>query len=120
MTHNRLHSEIINRLEQLGNHELFEPFAVEFLCHKGHDAAHNRGGSDDGMDIEISDGEGEPYPGTATASPRVIGNMTNNLTQYKDKDRPRHKCIVVTSESLTARRRKSLYKRADELCFTLV
>ena len=120
MTNNRLHNDIINRLEQLRDHELFEPFAVGFLCHKGHDAALNRGGSDDGMDIEISDGDGEPYPGTATTSPNVIGNMTKNLTQYKDKGRPRRKCIVVTSESLTARQRKNLYKRARELSFTLV
>ena len=120
MTHDQLHNDIINRLEQLRDHELFEPFAVDFLCHKGHDAALNRGGSDDGMDIEISDGDGEPYPGTATTSPNVIGNMTKNLTRYKDKGRPRRKCIVVTSESLTARQRKNLYKRARELSFTLV
>ena len=122
MIDNRLYNDIIRSLEKPLDDQLFERFAVDFLrdCPERYNAALAPGGSDDGMDIEISDGEGEPYPGTATTSPRVIGNMTKNLTQYKDKDRPRHKCIVVTSESLTARRRKSLYKRADELGFTLV
>ena len=120
MTDNRLYNDIINRLERPLNDKLFEQFAVDFLCHRGHDAALIPGGSDDGMDIAIFDGEGEPYPGTVTTSSRVIGNMTKNLTQYKDKERPRRKCIVVTSDSLTARRIKILYKRARELDFTLV
>lgn len=115
-----LYSDIINRLEQLRDHALFEQFAVDFLCSRGHDAALIPGGSDDGMDVAIFDGEGEPYPGTVTISPDVIGNMTKSLTQYKDKGRPRRKCIVVTSESLTARRIKNLYNRASKLDFTLV
>ena len=120
MTDNRLYNDIISRLEQPLNDKLFERFAVDFLCHRGHDAALIPGGSDDGMDIAIFDGEGEPYPGTVTTSSRVIGNMTDNLKQYKCKGRPSRKCIVVTSDSLTATRIKHLYKRARELDFTLV
>ena len=72
------------------------------------------------MDVENADGEGERYPGIVTTSPRVIGNMTKNLTRYKDIDGPRRKCIVVTSASSTARRIQNLYKRARKLGFTLV
>ena len=120
MTDDRLYNEIISRLEKPIDYNLFERFAVDFLCHKGYDAALNPGGGDDGMDIEISDGEGEPYPVTVTTSPEVSGNMAESLTQYRDKGRPRCKCIVVTSVALKARRRKYLYKKASELGFTLV
>ena len=120
MTDNRLYNDIINRLEQPLDDQLFERVAVDFLCHKGYEAALNPGGGDDGMDIEISDGQGEPYPGIVTTSSSVSGNMKDNLEQYKCKCRPRRKCIVVTSESLTARKRKFLYKKASELGFTLV
>ena len=63
MAHNRLHNEIIRRLEQPLRPDQFERFAVAFLCYRGHDATHVPGGSDDGMDIAIFDGEDEPYPG---------------------------------------------------------
>jgi len=115
-----LYSDIINRLEDLRDHALFEQFAVDFLCSRGHDAALIPGGSDDGMDVAIYDGEGEPFPGTVTINSDVIGNMRKNLAQYKAKGRPRRKCIVVTSESLTARRIKNLYTRAGTLDYTLV
>ena len=120
MAHNRLYNDIINRLEQPLDPALFERFAVEFLSSRGHDAALIPGGSDDGMDVGIADGESERYPGIVTRSSRVIDNMTNNLTRYKAEEGARRKYIIVTSDALTATRIKNLHKRARKLDFTLV
>ncbi len=120
MRRDRLHNDIINRLEQPRDHKLFEEFAVAFLCHKGHDAALIPGGNDRGMDVEIADGEGEPYPGIVTTSDRVLQNMTRNLNRYVDAGGPRHKCAVVTSVSLTAEQIQRLRTRARGLGFELV
>ncbi|MCY3780043.1 MAG: ATP-binding protein [Chloroflexi bacterium] len=120
MAHNRLHNEIINRLEQPLDPVLFERFAVDFLCFRSHDASLNPGGSDDGMDVGIADAKGERYPGIVTTSSRVIDNLTKNLTRYKAEKGPRRKCIVVTSDALTATRIKNLHRRARKLGFVLI
>ena len=120
MRRDRLHNDIICQLEQPLDHKLFEEFAVAFLCHKGHDAALIPGGNDRGMDVEIADGEGEPYPGIVTTSDRVLQNMTRNLNRYADAGGPRHKCAVVTSVSLTAEQIKRLRTRSRDLGFELV
>ena len=72
------------------------------------------------MDVEIADGEGEPYPGIVTTSDRVLHNMTHNLNRYVDAGGPRRKCAVVTSVSLTAERIQRLRTRARELEFVFV
>ena len=120
MTNNRLYNDIINRPEQLRDHELFEQFAVDFLCHRGHDAALIPSGNDRGMDVEIADGEGEPYPGIVTTSDRVLQNMTRNLNRYVAEGGPRQKCIVVTSVALTPTKISKLRSRARALGFTLI
>ncbi len=122
MTHNRLHNDIINRLEQLRDHELFEQFAVAFLraCPERYNAELIPGGSDGGMDATVADGKGEPYPVIVTTSDRVLQNMTRNLKRYVAEGGPRRKCIVVTSAALTSTKISNLNSRARELGFTLI
>ena len=122
MTHNRLHNDIINRLEQLRDHELFEQFAVAFLraCPERYNAELIPGGSDGGMDATVADGKGEPYPVIVTTSDRVLQNMTRNLKRYVAEGGPRRKCIVVTSVALTSTKISNLNSRARELGFTLI
>jgi hypothetical protein len=79
-----------------------------------------RGGSDAGMDGAIADGEGVAYPLVTTTSDDVIGNLTRNLNTYLAEGGSRRKVVLATSRELTARRRRNLEERANELGFTLV
>ena len=122
MTPDRLYDDIINRLRQPLDHQLFERFAVDFLrdCPERYGAALIPGGSDGGMDATVADGKGEPYPVIVTTSDRVPENFRRNLERYIETGGPRHECIVVTSVSPTAQKIQKLYDHARELEFTLI
>lgn len=79
-----------------------------------------RGGQDAGMDGAVADGLGDPYPLVCTTGADVIGNLTKNLESYLADGNQRRNALLVTSQPLTARKRKNLLERAAELGFTLV
>ncbi|MCY4466646.1 MAG: hypothetical protein OXE46_14045 [Chloroflexi bacterium] len=114
-----LRRDIIAGLERLHDHKLFEECAAAFLRDRDYNAALVPGGNDCGMDAQIADGEGEPYPVVVTISAEVLGNLKRNLDRYRQCDGPRDKCVVVTSQALTAQRRENLFKACREQNFTL-
>ena len=72
------------------------------------------------MDGGVGDEEGEPYPLVTTTAKNVVGNLTRNLKKYVSEGGSRRKAILATSQELTPQKKKNLYKRANELGFTLV
>ncbi len=121
MKHDPFYRKIVERLNGDLDCTLFEECVVDLIRrYDGYFAVPILGGQDSGMDGAVADGEGEPYPIITTISDRVIGNMTRNLERYIGEDGKRRKCIVATSQPLTARKRKNLRERAYEFQFTLV
>jgi len=121
MKHDPFYRKIVERLNGNLDTDLFEECVVDLIRrYDGYFAVPILGGQDGGMDGAVADGEGAPYPIITTTSKDVIGNLTRNLERYICEDGERRKCIVVTSQSLTSRKRKNLRVRAYEFEFTLV
>ena len=99
---------------------VFEECCIDLLQEIYPSLCHVPGGSDGGMDGAISDCRGEPFPLVCTTSPDVIGNLTKSLSRMIDEGNPRKKVVLATSDSLTARRRANLFKRAREKGFALL
>ena len=79
-----------------------------------------RGGADGGMDGAVADPRGgAPVPLVATTAKSVIGNVTKNLKSYLGAGGAARDVIVATSQPLTARQRRNLERRVDELGFSL-
>lgn len=100
--------------------DVFEACAADLLLDEWPTLVPIQGGSDSGMDGAVADGIGEPFPLVTTTSKDVIGNLTRNLSKYKEEGGKRRKAILATSTLLTARREQNLKDRASELGFTLV
>lgn len=120
MIHDPFYNQIIARLNGVLDPETFERCAADLLRTIYPTLVPIRGGSDAGMDGAIADGEDVPFPLISTTSEDVIGNLTRNLKSYLDDGGIRRKIILATSQSLTTKRRKNLFKRAAELGFVLI
>jgi len=100
---------------------LFERLATELVRDRGIRANHVSGGGDFGYDFELVFGEGEPGPGIVTTGDDAIGNLRRNLRRNSDS-RPNatKKTYLVTSRSLTPRRRRNLHRAAEEEGYALL
>ena len=114
------YQQILERLGRPLDPDLFERPPPTCLRREYPTLVPIRGGSDAGMDGAIADGEGTAYPLVTTTGTDVIGNLHRNLEAYKAGGGIRRKAILATSQELTARRRRNLEKRAEELGFVLV
>jgi hypothetical protein len=114
------YQQILERLGGPLDSDLFERCAADLLRREHPTLVPIRGGSDAGMDGAIADGEGTAYPLVTTTGTNVIGNLDRNLEAYKAGGGSRRKAILATAQELTARRRRNLEKRAEELGFILV
>ncbi len=79
MNRDPFYREIIKRLKDTLDPELFERCAADLLRPSWPGLVPIRGGTDAGMDGAIGDGKGEPFPLISTTSPDVIGNLTLSL-----------------------------------------
>jgi len=120
MVRDPFYREIITRLKGTLDDELFEQCVADILRVIYPTLVPIRGGADSGMDGAIADGKGEPFPLVTTTGKNVIGNLTRNLKSYLKDDGKRRRVILATSQYLTPRRKRNLYKRAEELGFTLI
>jgi hypothetical protein len=112
--------QIVERLKGPLDPELFEQCAADLLRVIYPTLVPIRGGDDSGIDGAIADGKGEPFPLVSTTGKDVIGNLTRNLKSYLQDGGLRRKVVLATSQKLTPRRIRNLYRRANELGFTLV
>jgi len=121
MIRDPFYQDIIERLKGKLEPELFEQCAADLLRNIYPGLVPIRGGSDAGMDGAIGDAEGVAYPLVSTTKLDVIGNLTENLNSYLKRGGPRrNKVVLATSQSLTARKRRNLEERANELGFVLI
>jgi hypothetical protein len=120
MIRDPFYRQIIGCLEGPLDPELFEQCAADLLRVIYPTLVPIHGGGDSGMDGAIADGKGEPFPLVSTTGKDVIDNLTRNLKSYLQDGGLRRKVVLATSQKLTPRRIRNLYKRASELGFTLV
>lgn len=120
MIRDPLYQEIVARLEEHLDPELFERCASDLLRADYPTLVPVRGGCDSGQDGAISDGKGLPYPLVSTTEPDVIGNLAKSLSSYLSDGGERREVVLATSQELTPRRRRNLEKRAADLGFTLI
>ncbi|MBN1618482.1 hypothetical protein JW887_04015, partial [Candidatus Dojkabacteria bacterium] len=120
MLRDPFYNQIIERLQGKLDPDLFEACAADLLQTIYPTLVPIRGGTDAGMDGAVADGQGEPFPLVTTTSKNVIGNLTRNLTSYLEHGGTRRKVILTTSQELTPKKQRNLYKRAAELGFTLL
>ncbi len=120
MNRDSFYCQIIERLNEKLDPELFEQCSTDLLRVIYPGLTPMRGGSDSGMDGAIADGLGEPFPLVATTHKNVIGNLTHNLNTYIREGHSRRLAVLATSHPLTPRKKQNLYARARELDFELV
>lgn len=120
MLRDPFYRDICVRLQGQLDPELFEQCAADILRAIYPSLVPIRGGSDSGMDGAIADEEAEPFPLITTTSPKVIDNLTRNLTTYVRDGGRRRKVILATSQELTPKRKSNLFQRASDLGFTLI
>ena len=120
MLRDPFYQQIVDRLNQRLDPELFERCAAVLLRQMYPTLAPIRGGNDAGMDGAIADDEGTAFPLICTTSGNVLANLRRSLNSYVEKGGGRRKAIVATSRSLTAPKRRNLEEAASKLGFTLV
>ena len=115
-----LYREIEKRLSERLDPVLFERCAVELLRPVYPGLVPVPGGDDAGMDGAISmPTGGPPVPLVCTTSENVIGNLTKSLESYRQSGGNSQEAVLVTSQALTARKRRNLERRAQEMGFEL-
>lgn len=120
MQRDPFYKKIVAELSSELNPETFELAVADLLRSSWPTLVPIKGGSDSGMDGGVGNFEGEPFPLVTTTSKDVIGNLTRNLTTYKNDGGQQKRVILATSQSLTPRRRKNLHQKAVSLGFTLI
>lgn len=78
------------------------------------------GGSDQGMDGAIAEGEAEAFPLICTTAEDAARNLRNSLESYGKGRWPRRKAVFVTSRRLTPETRRRLQEIARDRDFRLV
>ena len=115
-----LYREIEKRLSERLDPVLFERCAVELLRPVYLGLVPVSGGDDAGMDGAISmPTGGPPVPLVCTTAVDVIGNLTKSLESYRKSGGKSQEAVLVTSQALTARKRRNLERRAEEMDFQL-
>ncbi|MGB6066764.1 MAG: hypothetical protein WBG50_18320 [Desulfomonilaceae bacterium] len=120
MNRDPFYLQITERLSGTLDPELFEQCAADLLRSIWPGLTPIRGGNDAGMDGAIPDARGEPFPLITTTSADVIGNLSRNLRTYLREGGRRHRVVLATSRSLTSRKQRNLFARAQELGFELI
>ncbi len=100
--------------------DLFEACASDLLRERFPTLVPVTGGHDGGVDGEIADGEGEPFPLVCTTQKRVIDNLAGSLERIRQTGGRRRKVVVATSRALSPKKRRDLRDRARDLGFTLI
>jgi len=116
-----LYREIKKRMSKRLDPVLFERCAVELLRPVYPGLVPVSGGDDAGMDgaISIPTGEPSPVPLVCTTAVDVIGNLTKSLESYRKSGGKSQEAVLVTSQALTARKRRNLERRAQGKGFEL-
>ena len=115
-----LYREIEKRLSEGLDPVVFERCAVELLRPVYPGLVPVCGGDDAGMDGAISEPPGgPPVPLVCTTAVNVIGNLTKSLESYRKSGGESQEAVLVTSQALTARKRRNLERRAEEKGFEL-
>ena len=115
-----LYREIEKRLSERLDPVVFERCAVELLRRVYPGLVPVSGGGDAGMDGVISEPTGgPPVPLVCTTARDVIGNLTKNLESYLKSGGRSREAVLAMSQALTARKRRNLEERAQEMGFEL-
>lgn len=120
MNRDPFYLQIVNRLGDRLDPELFERCAADILRDEIPTLTPIRGGGDLGMDGAVADLDGPAFPLVCTTSDDVIGNFGQSLSSYVQQGGTRRKVVSATSRQLTAKRRRNLEQRAAEHGFELV
>ncbi len=116
MSRDRYYQKIVEGLQGNLDTKLFEDCAADLLRRIYPGLVPVPGGADAGMDGAI----GSTAFLIATTNKRVLSNLTKNLNSHlKDGDN-RNDIVIATSQSLNARNRLALEKRATELGFNVL
>ncbi|MGH2625566.1 MAG: hypothetical protein ACRDHY_02810, partial [Anaerolineales bacterium] len=115
----RLYDQILARLSQRLDPEVFERCMADLLRGSFPGLVPVPGGRDSGMDGAIPDIEGEPFPLICTTAEDVERNLTESLGSFAARFAAR-KVALATSRALTAPRRNKLFALAREQGFTLL
>lgn len=114
-----LFRQIEERLAEPLDPDRFEQCAADLLSGEYQGLAPIAGGGDAGMDGAIPQDRDNPLPLVVTTAADVIGNLRRNLSKYIEERGEAREAVLATSQNLTARRIRNLYKKARELGFTL-
>ncbi len=111
-----LYEEIIERLGRVSDGDKFEACVADLLRAEWPTLIPIPGGDDAGMDGAWSDEMGAGLL-IATTGLNVIGNVTRNLEKHLAEGGTRRRVLVATTQSLTARRIRSIEDRICSLGF---
>ncbi len=120
MVKDPFYRQIREALDRKLDGDLFEACACDLLRKRVPTLVPMTGGHDGGVDGEIADGEGEPYPLVCTTQKRVLDNLTRSLERIHQTGGRRRRVVVATSQALSPKERRDLRDRARELGFTLI
>ncbi len=120
MKRDPFYGEILDRLGQPLDPDVFERCACDLLRVDFPSLVPVRGGVDSGMDGAIADGEGPAFPLICTTSNDVLGNLRKNLNSHLKSEGTRRKAVVATSQALTPAKRQNLVRCGTELGFDIV
>lgn len=116
-----LYRDIVEGLSQRLDPALFEEVVIDLLRPAYREGLVSiAGGADRGMDGAIwAPGGGPAIPLVCTTSKDVRRNLAKNLESYLRNGGASREVVLVTSQSLTTRKRQNLEKKAKDLGFEL-
>jgi hypothetical protein len=116
MNRDPLYEKILNRLGQVSDDKLFEARVCDLLRPQWPTMVPVPGGDDAGVDGAWMDDAGRGILVTTT-SPKVIANVTRNLTRHLKKGAKGKQVLVATSQALSPPRCRNIEDRIAELGF---
>ncbi len=115
-----LYKRIVERLETLTDHTLFERCVCGLLQKRYPTLVPVSGGNDAGEDGAIADGKAEAYPLVCTTSQDFVRNLRKSLDAQAKERFPRRKAVFVTSRRATPKKRRTLKEEARKRGFVLL
>jgi len=121
MNKDPFYQDILSILGQQLDGNLFERCVTDVFRHVYPTLVPIAGGPDAGMDGAIADLQRHrPINVICTTQKDVIGNLTRSLNANKRESLDRDRCVLITSQELTPRKRANLERRAKEMGFVLL
>ncbi len=117
------HAQIVSRLARHLDPDVFERCIADLWRGRFPTLVPVTGGSDQGFDGAIADGEGEPYQLVCTTSAsfsKVKANLMGSLDTARREGRLRHKAAFATSFALTPAQRFDLLDATRAFGVTLI